>query len=74
MKYFLHEQYQKPDLMPLIRLVSDTLMLVNLVDYSISMRVWQEAFDTAVSTYFFYFVLINENTFEDKARSSDRSA
>lgn len=63
-KYRIQELYLKPDLLPLIEQISRSLSLLNLVDKTLGIQMWHEAFDTALSTYFFYFLFVFKDYFE----------
>lgn len=70
-KYFFHESYQSDDLVDLINAISKTLFLVNLVDEGLGKRVWFDALENSLYSYFFYFVLIFEESYEKKYDKPD---
>lgn len=65
-KYYLSQMYQMDELNLLIKNISDNLMLLNLVDPIIASKVWKDAFDKTLVTYFFYFVFIFEAGYTKK--------
>lgn len=62
-KYKLLHCYMKSDLMQLIENISRSLSLLNLVDKTLGIQIWYETFDSTLSTYFFYFLFINKESF-----------
>ena len=63
MKYSLQRLYLENDLLSLIEQTSKSLSLLNLVDRNLGIKIWYETFDSALSTYFFYFLFSNKDIF-----------
>lgn len=70
LKYTLQHLYLNTNLTPLIESISRSLSLLNLVDRQLGYSMWYEAFDTAISTYFFYFVFVGRETFDQWDKST----
>lgn len=64
-KYHFYPLYQKNSLNDLITQISNSLMLLNLVDPALCVRLWKETAEAAVDTYFLYFVVTFIDSFED---------
>ena len=63
-RYILQPLYQRENLLELIEKLSDSLMLVNLVDAQLGQSVWNASYESATTTYFYYFVLNTKDNFE----------
>lgn len=64
-KYHFYPLYQKNSLDELITRISNSLMLLNLVDPTLCSRVWKETAEAAVDTFFLYFVVTFMDSLED---------
>lgn len=64
-KYDLQQLYMEPDLTPFLRELSESLALLKMVDKTLALDVWEQAFRTATACYIFYFVHTHKETFAD---------
>jgi len=63
-RQLLRPLYHRDSLLELIEKLSDSLMLVNLVDPQFGQSVWNACYDSTTTAYFFYFVLNTRDNFD----------